>query len=120
MREAGRSRIRSASCSVNFRLKIWREKKYCLSLQREVKKGIVMEEKEYMKGTMASESATAAAYIASSIAEPTHGVIDGLPKTVGEALSAIEEGEREFERGESFTHKDVMQMIWQRIDSYAG
>ena len=45
---------------------------------------------------------------------------DGLPQTVEAALADIEEGEREFERGETFTHKEVMQMVWDKINCYAG
>ena len=36
------------------------------------------------------------------------------------ALSDIEEGEREFERGDTFTHQEVMKMVWDKITSYAG
>ncbi len=79
-----------------------------------------MEEKDYMKGIVAGEPAVASSYVIPSVADPTSDIADGLPKNEEEALSAIEEGEREFERGEVFSHKDVMQMIWQRIESYAG
>jgi hypothetical protein len=51
-----------------------------------------------------------------------HGVHipSGVPKSTREALLDIEEGEREFQRGETFTHKEVMQMIWDKIGKYAG
>ena len=44
----------------------------------------------------------------------------GVPQSVDEALSDIDEGEKEFERGETFTHREVMQMIWDKIACYAG
>lgn len=44
----------------------------------------------------------------------------GLPQSVDEALADIEEGEQEFERKETFSHREVMQMIWDKIGSYAG
>lgn len=44
----------------------------------------------------------------------------GLPHDVEKALADIEEGEREFERGETYSHKEVMEMVWSQIDSYAG
>ena len=44
----------------------------------------------------------------------------GVPQSVVEALSDIDEGEKEFERGETFTHREVMQMIWDKIACYAG
>ena len=49
-----------------------------------------------------------------------HNIPIGVPKTVEEALADIEEGEREFECGETYTHKEVMQMVWDKIDGYAG
>ena len=42
----------------------------------------------------------------------------GMPQTVEEALTALEEGEREFERRETFSHREVMQMVWSKIDNY--
>jgi len=44
----------------------------------------------------------------------------GLPRSVDEALTDIDEGELEFERGETFSHKEVMQMVWNRIEGYGG
>ena len=44
----------------------------------------------------------------------------GVPQSVEEALTDIDEGEREFERHETFSHREVMQMIWGKIDNYAG
>ena len=44
----------------------------------------------------------------------------GMPQSVEEALSDIDEGEKEFEQGETFTHREVMQMIWDKIACYAG
>lgn len=45
---------------------------------------------------------------------------DVVPHTLEEALKDIEEGEKEFERGETYTHQEMMQMIWDKIDDYAG
>ena len=45
---------------------------------------------------------------------------DEVPHTLEEALKDIEEGEKEFERGETYTHQEMMQMIWDKIDDYAG
>ncbi|MBO6144084.1 MAG: hypothetical protein J6O54_02330 [Prevotella sp.] len=36
-------------------------------------------------------------------------------KDVEEALADLEEGEREFLRGETFSHREVMKMIWDKI-----
>ena len=44
----------------------------------------------------------------------------GQPRSIDEALADIEEGEREFQRGDTFSHKKVMQMIWSKIDGYVG
>ena len=44
----------------------------------------------------------------------------GVPQNIDMALSDIEEGEREFERGDTFTHQEVMKMVWDKITSYAG
>ena len=52
-------------------------------------------------------------------AEP-YCITPGLPQSVAEALAGIEEGEREFERNETFSHREVMQMVWGKINSYAG
>lgn len=42
---------------------------------------------------------------------------EGLPQSVDEALADIDEREREFERDETFTHREVMQMVWDKIGS---
>lgn len=49
-----------------------------------------------------------------------HPIPDGVPHSFEEAIKDIEEGEKEFERGEVFTHQEMMQMIWDKIDNYAG
>ena len=46
--------------------------------------------------------------------------IPGLPQTWEEALSELEEGEREFERGDTYSHEEVMKMIRDTIENYAG
>ena len=45
---------------------------------------------------------------------------DEVPHSYEEAIKDIEEGENEFERGEVFTHQEMMQMIREKIDNYAG
>lgn len=45
---------------------------------------------------------------------------DGVPHSFEEAIKDIEEGEKEFDRGEVFTHQEMMQMIWDKIENYAG
>ena len=39
----------------------------------------------------------------------------GVPQNVEMALRDIEEGEKEFERGDTFTHQEVMKMVWDKI-----
>ena len=69
---------------------------------------------------MASEP-TGMAMANPNVVKPSnHNIPIGVPKTVEEALADIEEGEREFECGETYTHKEVMQMVWDKIDGYAG
>ena len=46
----------------------------------------------------------------------TISIPEGVPQTVEMAIADIEAGEREFERGETFTHKEVMQKVWDKID----
>ena len=36
------------------------------------------------------------------------------------AIADIEEGEKEFEQGKTFTHRQVMKMVWDKIGSYAN
>ena len=55
------------------------------------------------EGTYASEPAVA------------NDIPTGMPQTVEEALADLEEGEREFLRGETFSHREVMKMIWDKI-----
>lgn len=70
---------------------------------------------------MASEP-TVTTYTCSSthVYSEDYHITPGVPQTVNEALADIEEGEREFERMETFSHREVMQMIWGKIDNYAG
>ena len=82
------------------------------------------EEKKYPpienEPEMASEP-TGMAMANPNVVKPSnHHIPIGVPKTVEEALADIEEGEREFECGETYTHKEVMQMVWDKIDGYAG
>ncbi len=49
-----------------------------------------------------------------------HIIPAGMPQSVDEALADIEEGEKEFERNETVSHRDVMQMIWNKIERYVG
>ena len=44
----------------------------------------------------------------------------GMPQSVAEALADLEEGEREFEHKETFSHVAVMQMIWDKIGGHEG
>ena len=66
-----------------------------------------------------SELAAAALPTASEREQNPH-IPKGMPQSVDKALSDIDEGEKEFERGETFTHREVMQMIWDKIACYAG
>ena len=66
-----------------------------------------------------SEPAVAAASLERQ-SSPNSIMPAGLPHNVKEALADIEEGEHEFERGETYSHKEVMKMVWSQIDSYAG
>ena len=50
----------------------------------------------------------------------TFSLPEGVPQTLEMAIADIETGEREFERGETFSHKEVMQMVWDKINSYAS
>ena len=45
---------------------------------------------------------------------------DGVPQSVAMAIADIEEGEKEFEQGKTFTHRQVMKMVWDKIGSYAN
>ena len=71
-------------------------------------------------GTMAAEPAAVAIVPASSrIATDRLSIPVGMPQSVDEALRDLEEGEKEFERNETFSHREVMQMVWDKIGSYA-
>jgi len=72
------------------------------------------------EGMLASEPAVAAVSNIQSAHAETSYIPTGMPQSVDEALADIAEGEREFERNETFSHREVMQMIWTKIDSYAG
>lgn len=49
-----------------------------------------------------------------------HSIPAGVPHTIEKALAEIEEGERQFEHDEVYSHKEVMQMVWGKIGGYAG
>jgi hypothetical protein len=68
----------------------------------------------------ASEPAVAVMSDVAPIKQNSFTIPEGMPQSVDEALSDIDEGEKEFERGETFTHREVMQMIWNKIACYAG
>ena len=71
-------------------------------------------------GLLAAEPVGAVAMTHVAIKRHVDPLADGVPHTVEAALAAIEEGEREFERGKTFSHRAVMQMIWDKINAYAG
>ena len=85
-----------------------------------------MKEKEYSTIEEEIGCMTAAEPIGSSIyapivdSKPSRTIPLGVPSTIEMAIADIEEGEREFERNETFSHKEVMQMVWNKIASYAG
>ncbi len=68
----------------------------------------------------AAEAIAATSSNTSSLQQDRVAITAGVPQTLEEALSDIEEGEREFERGETFSHREVMQMVWDKIGCYAG
>lgn len=68
----------------------------------------------------AAEAIAATSSNTSSLQQDRVAITAGVPQTLEEALSDIEEGEREFERGETFSHREVMQMVWDKIGRYAG
>ena len=47
-----------------------------------------------------------------------HGPSD-VPHTLDMAMADIEEGEKQFENGETYTHEEVMGMVWDKIAQYA-
>ena len=72
-------------------------------------------------GLIAAEPVTSAALNeVSQVSTERFCIPSGVPQSVEEALADIDEGEREFERHETFSHREVMQMIWGKIDNYAG
>ncbi|MBO5626287.1 MAG: hypothetical protein J5953_10920 [Prevotella sp.] len=75
-------------------------------------------EEEQSEGIMSEPAVSAASLERQSSSKSILPV--GLPRNVKEALADIEEGEREFEHGETYSHKEVMKMVWSQIDSYAG
>lgn len=68
----------------------------------------------------AAEAIAATSSNTSSLQQDRVAMTAGVPQTLEEALTDIEEGEREFERGETFPHREVMQMVWDKIGCYAG
>lgn len=99
-------------------------KYFLLSLQRKNIK--IMEDKHYPildeeeSGLMVEESAVAVAPAPVAMEICHDFIADSVPHTLEDAIADLEEGEREFERGETFSHKEVMQMIWDKIHAYAG
>lgn len=75
-------------------------------------------EDEQCEGIMSEPAVTATSLEGQS--SPKSFMPTGLPHNVKEALADIEEGEHEFERGETYSHKEVMKMVWSQIESYAG
>jgi len=72
-------------------------------------------------GVIAAEpAATAVLTEVPQVSTERFGIPSGVPQSVEEAFADIDEGEREFERHETFSHREVMQMIWGKIDNYAG
>ena len=71
-------------------------------------------------GVVAEPVTSAALTEVSQVSTERFSIPSGVPQSVEEALADIDEGEREFERHETFTHREVMQMIWGKIDNYAG
>ncbi len=69
---------------------------------------------------MVSEPVLVSANNVSRVNNDPFRIPSGMPQSVDEALTDIEEGEKEFERGDTFSHRKVMQMIWDKIESYAG
>ena len=78
---------------------------------------LITEENEAM---MASEPFLVSTATISRVNNEPFSIPSGMPQSVDEALADIEEGEREFERGETSSHREVMKMIWDKIGSYAG
>ncbi len=69
---------------------------------------------------MASEPVLVSTATISRVNQEPFCIPAGMPQSIDEALADIEEGEREFERGDTFSHREVMQMIWDKIENYAG
>lgn len=46
--------------------------------------------------------------------------ISAFPLVFLKQCKRHEEGEKEFERGEVISHREMMQMIWNKIDQYTG
>ena len=75
---------------------------------------------EEEQSTIAAEPIVAVMSDTSSFHQDKYVIPVGMPQTVEEALHDIDEGEREFQNGETFTHREVMQMVWDKIGCYAG
>lgn len=85
-----------------------------------------MEEKHYPtldkedNGLKVEEPAVAIASAPVAVEIQYDFIADGVPHTLEDAITDLEEGEREFEQGETLSHKEVMQMVWDKIHAYAG
>ena len=82
---------------------------------------------EKHSGMMAADPIVGTAYAipqrTKSISQKTRSIYqlpESVPHTAEDAIADIEAGELEFVRGKTFSHKKVMQMIWEKIDGYAS
>ena len=78
------------------------------------------EYKQTEQAAMVSEPIAASLTTSEETVAEKVNVTKGLPQSVDDALADIDEGEREFERKETFSHHEVMQMVWNKIICYAG
>ncbi len=86
----------------------------------EEKKYPTIEEEDGYGCMTAAEPVAGLEQTAYSKPQRHHNVPVGVPSTAEIAIAEIEEGEKQFERGETFSHREVMQMVWTKINNYAG
>jgi len=89
----------------------------CIGLYIEYR---MKEYKQTEQTAMVSEPIAASLTTSEETVAEKVNVTKGLPQSVDDALADIDEGEREFERKETFSHHEVMQMVWNKINCYAG
>ena len=77
-------------------------------------------EEEAAGSLRAEEPVGGAVHVMPVNVEPTFAMPAGVPHSVEAAMADIDEGERQFVQGKTFTHKEVMQMVWDKINCYAG